>query len=150
MIYESRTQKSGERGSAFIEMALFTPVLLLMLVGAVDFARVYFADITLANAAAVAARYGSRSVSASSDTNGMQAAATNDGADLTTMTAVATNYCSCGSGTHQTCPATSCNGANPAHRYVKVQTAYTFNTLFPIPGFPATVPMTRTAVMRVQ
>ncbi len=150
MSYDFRSKKSGENGSAFIELALFTPVLLLMVVGAIDFARVYFADISLTNAAAVAVRYGARSVSASSDTNGMQAAATNDGADLTTMTALATTYCSCGSGTHQTCPATSCNGANPAHRYVKVQTAYTFNTFFPIPGFPATVPMTRTAVMRVQ
>jgi len=151
MINELRSNGREEKGSAFVELALFTPVLLLMLVGAVDFARVYYADITLANAAEVGALYGSRSVSGSSDTAGMQTAATNDGKDLTTMTAVATNYCSCGaSGAHQTCPATSCTGANPAHRYVKVQTTYTFNTLFPIPGVPATVPMTRTAVVRVQ
>ena len=122
-----------------------------MMVGALDFARVYYADITLANAAEVGALYGSRSVSGSSDITGMQTAATNDGKDLTTMTAVATNYCACGAtGPAQTCPATGCAVANPAHRYVKVQTTYTFNTLFPIPGIPATVPMTRTAVMRVQ
>jgi Flp pilus assembly protein TadG len=151
MTYKSTTKRTAEKGSAFVELALFTPALLLMLVGALDFARVYFADITLANAAEIGALYGARSVSASSDTAGMQTAATNDGKDLTTMTAVATNFCACGaSGAHQTCPATSCTGANPAHRYVKVQTTYTFNTLFPIPGIPATVPMTRTAVIRVQ
>jgi Flp pilus assembly protein TadG len=134
-----------------VELALFTPVLLLMLVGAIDFSRVFYADITLANAAEMGALYGSRSVSGSSDTAGMQAAATNDSKDLTSVTAVATNYCSCGStGPAQTCPATSCTGGNPSHRYVKVQATYTFNTLFPIPGIPATVPMTRTAVMRVQ
>jgi Flp pilus assembly protein TadG len=149
--YRSSTARSSEKGSAFVELALFTPVLLVMLVGALDFARVYYADITLANAAEVGALYGSRSVSASSDTSGMQTAAINDGKDLTSLTAVATNYCACGaSGAAQTCPATSCTVANPAHRYVKVQTTYTFNTLFPIPGIPATVPMTRTAVIRVQ
>jgi Flp pilus assembly protein TadG len=145
------TNRSSEKGSAFVELALFTPVLLLMLVGALDFARVYHADITLSNAAEVGALYGSRSVSASSDTAGMQTAATNDGKDLTSMTAVATNYCACGaSGAAQTCPATSCTGVNPAHRYVRVRTTYTFNTLFPIPGIPATVPITRTSVIRVQ
>ena len=147
----TRAKNSGENGSAFVELGLFTPALLLMLVGAIDFARVFNADITLANAAEVGALYGSRSISASSDTAGMQTAATNDGKDLATMTAVATNYCACGStGPAQTCPATSCSSSNPAHRYVKVQTTYTFNTLFPIPGIPATVPMTRTSVMRVQ
>src|SRR5258708_35125079 len=93
MLYKS---KRGENGSAFIELALFTPVLLLMMVGALDFARVYYADITLANAAEVGALYGSRSVSGSSDISGMQTPATNDGKDLASMTAVATNYCARG------------------------------------------------------
>jgi Flp pilus assembly protein TadG len=123
MTYDSKMKKTAEKGSAFAELALFTPVLLLMMVGAFDFARVYYADITLANAAEVGTLYGSRSVSGSSDISGMQTAATNDGKDLTAMTAAATNYCSCGAtGAAQTCPATSCTGANPAHRYVNVQT----------------------------
>ena len=76
MSYDSIMKKSSEKGSAFVELALFTPVLLLMLVGALDFARVYYADITLSNAAEVGALYGSRSVSGSSDIAGMQTAAT--------------------------------------------------------------------------
>jgi Flp pilus assembly protein TadG len=150
MTYHSRAKRSGEKGSAFVELALFMPVLLLMLVGAVDFSRVFNASVTLANAAEVGALYGSRSISASSDTAGMQTAATNDGKDLTGMTATATNYCSCGSGPAQSCPATGCSGSSPAHRYAKVQATYTFKPLFPIPGIPSSVPMTRTAVMRVQ
>src|SRR5579862_8737423 len=142
MIYDCKTIGSGERGSAFVELALLLPALLLVLVGAIDFARVFNASVTLANAAEVGALYGPGSVSASSNTTGMQTAATNDGKDLSSMTATATYYCSCGAtGTSQTCPATSCTGSNPAHRYVKVQTSYTFSTAFPIPGIPRSIPM---------
>ena len=151
MTYDSRTKRGGKKGSAFVELALFTPVLLLMLVGAIDFARVFNASVTLDNAAEVGVIFGSRSVSASSNISGMQTAATNDGKDLTGITAVATKYCACGAtGAVQTCEATGCSVANPAHRYVKVQATYTFHPLFPIPGIPSSVPMTRTAVMRVQ
>ena len=143
--------RSSEKGSSFVELAVFIPVLLLMLVGGVDFARVFNASVTLANAAEVGAIYGTRSIAASSNTSGMQTAATNDAKDLPTMTATATSYCSCGAtGTVQTCPASGCNSSNPAHQYVKVQTTYTFSTAFPIPGIPSSVPMTRTAIMRVQ
>lgn len=144
-------KRINEKGSSFVELAMFLPVLLLMLVGGIDFARIFNASVTLANAAEVGAIYGSRSISGSSNTSGMQTAATNDGKDLTSMTATATNYCSCGaSGSVQTCPATGCTLANPAHRYVKVSTSYTFTTAFPIPGIPSSVAMTRSAIMRVQ
>jgi Flp pilus assembly protein TadG len=144
-------KRINEKGSSFVELGMFLPVLLLMLVGGIDFARVFNASVTLANAAEIGAIYGSRSISASSNISGMQTAATNDGKDLSSMTATATNYCSCGAtGTAQTCPATGCSGSNTAHRYVKVATSYTFNTAFPIPGIPSSVAMTRSAIMRVQ
>ena len=40
-------------------MALLLPVLLLVLHGTIDFGRVYFAKVSVTNAARVAARYGS-------------------------------------------------------------------------------------------
>src|SRR5689334_2953272 len=101
-------KRSKEAGSAFIELAMFFPVLLLVLLGAIDFARVYYASITLINAAEVGAQYGSKTVSASTDTNGMATAATNDASDLTGVTATAAQSCTC-SGTSQACNGT-CNG----------------------------------------
>lgn len=149
MTYNSRANTNTDRGSAFVELALFLPALALMLAGGIDFARVFNASVTLSNAAEVGAIYGSTSISQSSNTQGMQTAATNDGKDLTGIIATATKYCACGAtGTAQNW--TSCTLTNPAHTYVKVQTTYTFNTLFPIPGIPSSVPMTRTAVLRVQ
>ena len=57
-------------GLTFIELALFVPALLLVVIGGIDLARAFYASVTLANAAEVGALYGSRSVSASSDTSG--------------------------------------------------------------------------------
>ena len=143
-------KQRSRAGSAFIELGLFIPVLLLILMGSVDFARVFYASITLVNAAEAGALYGSGSVSASSNITGMQTAATTDGKDLTGISATATQYCSCGSGTAVTCPATGCVSPNTARYYVKVQTSYTFTPLAPIPGLPSSVPMTREAILRVQ
>ena len=140
--------RGAEAGSAFIELGLMFPVLLLILVGAIDFARVFFAGIALTNAAEVGAMYGARSVTGSSDLTGMQDASIADAADLSGVTAAATQYCNCGNGTAHSCPVT-CTGST-AHTYVSVSTSYTFTPLFPIPGIPSSIPMTRTAVMRVQ
>src|SRR6267154_371408 len=105
-------RRRGEAGSAFIELGLFFPVLLLLLLGAIDFSRVYFARITLINAAEVGAQYGSRTVTASSDTSGMITAASNDASDLTGVTATAAQSCTC-SGTSQACSGTC--GGDEAH-----------------------------------
>ena len=151
MSYYSKARGSAEKGSAFVELALFTPALLLMLVGAIDFARVYYADITLANAAEVGALYGARSVSGSSDTAGMQAAATNDGKDLTSMTAVATNYCACGaSGAGPNLPCYELYRGESSSPVRQSANDVHIQNLFPIPGIPSTVPRTRQAVIRVQ
>ena len=148
MIHARKTKKSGERGSAFIELGLLFPALLLILLGGIDFARVFYASTTLINAAEVGALYGAQSVAKSDDTSGMQTAATNDGKDLRGITATATKYCQCGNGTTQPCPLTCAVGT--AKTYVKVQTNYTFNTYAPIPGIPSSVALTRSAVIRVQ
>ena len=44
-------KRSRERGQAMVEMALFLPLLLVIVMGAVDFGRVFFAYTTVANAA---------------------------------------------------------------------------------------------------
>ena len=143
-----QTGRRSESGSAFIELGLMFPMLLLILVGAIDFARVFFADIALTNAAEVGAMYGARSVTGSSNLTSMQNAAVADAADLTGVTATATQYCTCGSGASHTCPV-SCSGTT-AHTFVSVSASYTFVPAIPFPGIPSSIPMTRTAVMRVQ
>ena len=142
-----RLKKRSEAGSAFVELGLFTPVLILMMVGAVDLARVFFASISLTNAAEVGVLYGSRTVANSTDTDGMANAARADATDLSGVTATGERYCTCTTSSSLVCSA-SCDGTQ--RTYVSVQTAYTYTTLAPIPWVPSSIALSRKAVFRVK
>jgi len=140
--------RRNRKGSTFIETALLMPVLLLLCCGAMDFARVVYAGIEIADAARAGVQYGALTPGHSGDTAGMQQAALNDAPDLgSSVTASASNFCTC-SGSTTDC-SSSCNGSVP-DGYVQVTANYTFNSLIPYPGVPASVKLSRTAKMRVQ
>jgi Flp pilus assembly protein TadG len=135
-------------GSSFIETAILIPVMLLMCCGTMDFARAVYAGIEIANAARAGVQYGALTPGHSGDTAGMVQAATTDAADLgSTVTASASNFCTC-SGSTVGC-SSLCNGAAP-DGYVSVTANYTFTPVIPYPGLPQTVALSRTAKMRVQ
>ena len=138
-------------GSSFIETAILIPALLVVCCGTMDFARVVYAGIEIANAARAGVQYGALTPGNSGDTTGMAQAAVNDAADLglSNVTATARNFCGCNSGTGEvSCSTTSC-GTTPSG-YVSVTANYTFNTLLHMPGLPQTIVLTRTAKMRAQ
>lgn len=54
---ESFRRSSKSRGQAFVEMALILPLLLLLVVGAIELGRVYYAKIVITNAAREGAYY---------------------------------------------------------------------------------------------
>jgi hypothetical protein len=113
-----------------------------------DFARVVYAGIEIANAARAGVQYGALTPGHSGDTAGMVQAATTDAADLgSTVTASASNFCTC-SGSTVGCTSL-CSGATP-DGYVSVTANYTFTPVIPYPGLPQTVALSRTAKMRVQ
>ena len=64
---EPNCLRSGEEGSALVELALSVPMLLIMLLGAAEFARVAYASIEVANAAHSAAMYAASSSGSSTD-----------------------------------------------------------------------------------
>lgn len=54
---QARSQPSSKRGQTMVEFALTLPILLLLMFGVIEFARIFHAWITLQNAARTAARY---------------------------------------------------------------------------------------------
>jgi Flp pilus assembly protein TadG len=52
-----KRSKPGERGAAAVEFALILPILLLLVLGLVEFGRAYNVQISLSNAAREGARY---------------------------------------------------------------------------------------------
>jgi len=137
-----------------VELALMLPVLGILLIGTIDFARVYYAAMAIDQAARAGAAYGAQSVATSGDDAGMaQAALSTANLDLTpavtAANAHATHWCACADGTHVSCTTGTCTEGAP-RVYVSVEIDRTFQTLFPYPSIPTTVRLNRTATMRVQ
>jgi Flp pilus assembly protein TadG len=136
------------RGQSAVELGLLTPILVLVLVIAADFSRVFYMSIEAANAARAGVQYGAQSTIQASDTAGMQQAALNDGSNLSGLTANASNFCECPPSTsHVTCSSTTCSGME---MYVQVNTSAQFHTLVHYPGVPSTVTLNESALMRAE
>ena len=160
----------NESGSAFVELALVLPLLLLLLIGAVELGRVAYASIEVSNAARAAVAYGSQNPGTAGDNAGMTAAASADAADLTNMGATlnttANDACVCNTGTGT--PSVSCSNmvqqccppGETAHCtagyytgtgvvYVQATTTATLSTIFNYPGLPNSFTLNGFAQMRV-
>jgi len=144
---------NNRRGNSMIESALLLHLMLLMCCGTMDFARVVYAGISVADAARAGVQFGALSPGNSGNTAGMTQAVLNDAADLgaSNVTATSRDFCSCDNGVTETpCSGTTtCSGSTP-EGYVAVTANYTFTPLVPWPGVPQSVVLARTAKMRVQ
>jgi Flp pilus assembly protein TadG len=139
-------------GQAFVELALVLPIFILLLVGAAEVGRLAYASIEVSNAARAGVAYGSQNHTTASDTANIQLAAAKDAPNITTLTAIATQVCSCSNGTSITCANAGTTCVGPAHiiEYVQVTTSAPVNTLFHFPGIASTVTFRGYAIMRVE
>ncbi len=146
---DSSSMLGDEIGQAVIELALMLPIFVLLLVGGAEFGRLAYASIEVSNAARAGVAYGAQNHITASDATGMQQAATNDGANVSGLSATGTHFCSCSNGTASTCLPTDCAGALIVE-YVQVNTSASVNPLFYYPGLPRIFTLTGQAVMRVE
>ena len=144
------TRRTGRSGTIMVELALVAPLLLLMVAGGADFARVYFNSVTLSNAAGAGAFYGSQSNVYSVHDTQMQQVAQNDANDLGAITTSSSHYCDCPNGTKVDCITGSCPNYGAPRVYVSTHAEKTFKPLLPFPGVPRSVKAGRTAYFRVQ
>lgn len=122
-----------DNGQSLVELGVLIPLLLIIVLGAIDFGRAYFAYISVTNAARAGAQYASVSNANAANPAGITAAAmqeTGSFSDSPTVTA-------------------STSTDSRGKTFAKVTVAYHFNTLFAWPGLPHNVPMTQTVAMRV-
>jgi Flp pilus assembly protein TadG len=141
---------SAETGQTLLEVALLSPLLLVLAIGIIEVGRFAYYSIIVANAARAGAQYGAQNLLTAADTTGIQTAAKNDGQSLAGLTVTSQQMCGCtGSTTSATCPATGCTSPNRALVYVEVSVSGTFNSLFRYPGLPASITCSSTDHMRV-
>jgi len=159
-------RRRTNRGIALVELTMALPALVLLLVGAADFGRVFYTALELQAAARAGAEYGANNLTNSSDSAGIRTAAATAAPDIglganATDIPDAGQYPVCASDdtdtatfTPQASPATcasTCAGST-AHMlcFVKVTTTKSFTTISNyLPAVPKTITITRTAYQAV-
>jgi len=147
-----------QSGQTLLEVALLTPLLLLMLLGVIEMGRYAHIGILVGNAARAGAAYGAQSLPQSADTPGIQAAADNDfqnnGQIVSNLTVASATSCGCDSS--GTIAPAACIGAGAGTCVsghwvvmVSVTASGTFSGLFSYPGIPPSIAISRTCTIRV-
>jgi len=159
-------RRRWHKGQSTVELALAAPILVALLVVAADYARVFYMNVELDEAARAGAQYASQSTTTAKDTTGIQAAAGRGAPNISGMT-VSASLCTCqtplpsGQISCQTAyPTLNYCTDSPDANYVQVtasdtfQMVMNFNTLSNIiRGFsgPApAIPLRATAIVQVQ
>jgi len=164
---QDKTRRSGRTGQAAVECALALPVLLLLIINAVNFGTYLYAWISVANAARTGAQYAttagvSLAGGGSPSAGTVQTMVVNDLKGLPNYTATqvcvsasnsATVSCNTGSAPSTAPPAADTAEGSPAITYIigAVDVTYTYSPLIPIWNF-ATLPSSsvhRQARMRI-
>ena len=138
----------SRKGSALIELSVVLPLLVLFVIGAVEFGRVYNAAITVANAARAGAQFGTQE-NQSTNFAGMTAAAQAEATDLGAIQSFPSQFCRCPDGSAPACTGT-CPGYGTPQVFVKDSVIKSITFLLKYPGLPPTVTVRRTATFRVQ
>jgi Flp pilus assembly protein TadG len=141
-----------QRGQNLVELALCMTVLSLVLLVASDFGRMFYAAITVYDAARAGAQFGSQSLITAANTAGITSAATKDATNLTLSSGYPTaSQCTCvsTSTTVAICASSYNCSDNPQATYVTVTVAAPFTTLVSYPGLPNPVTLTGTAKMQI-
>ena len=127
----------SDRGQALVELAMIAPVLIILMLGVIDYGRVYFAYISVTNGARIGADYAAIGPTQAADTAAIKAAALGDTTDLLNLS--------------PTNPEVTVVTASDSQGslYADVTMTYTFTTLFPWPGLPTSIDIERTVRSRV-
>jgi Flp pilus assembly protein TadG len=138
----------SEAGGALVETAITLPMLVTLTLGAVEFARVAYASIEVANAAKAAVSYGAQTIGTESDTTGIQTVAANDASDLTGLTTTTSTSFICSDNSASTGANTDCSGSQ-IETILTVNTSASYSPIISIPGFRGPYTLRGRAVQKV-
>lgn len=151
------SSRRTDNGQALVELALSLPVLVLLLLGAVEFGRFAYLAIELTNAAKAAAQYGAQNSVTGVDVSGMQALAAQDAPEVTAQctnftTTIGSQSCACvtggAAGAYSSGACTSACGGYVVQR-LTINTSAQCTPLFYPQGFGGTLTLSGQAVQEV-
>ena len=142
-----------QSGAAILEAGLLLPLLVLMVCGTMDFARLFFAGIVVEGAARAGVQYGAYSVGNAgaltrSSLRRSEMYLSNQG--LIGLTVSSRTFCGCNTGGGEvSCTTATCSGKTPSG-YVETTATYNFNPIVPYPGIPKPVVLKSVVRFRAQ
>jgi Flp pilus assembly protein TadG len=142
-------QRKSLKGSALLELGLLFSLLLLLLLGVVDFSLIIQQAMVVTEAAYAGAQYGAQYFNSTNYT-GMQTVATNSAKGISGFTATATKWCACSPGGTAVACTSTCSSYGTPIAYVQVVTTATASVLFKYTAIPLSVPLRGVCVLRVQ
>jgi Flp pilus assembly protein TadG len=145
----------SEQGAAFVELAVTLPVLMVIVLGTIDFGRAFYTAIELNNAARAGAQYGAHSLAHAANHAGIIAAGKAASPDIAPYEVVQEELvCECASSSSPSVSSVACTGTCPGGQHlvvnVPVVASKTFSTYSMFPGVPNTFQIERAATMRAQ
>lgn len=129
-----RRTSRNESGQSLVETALVLPVLLTLLIGVVEMARIARAGISVANAAKAGAQYATQNGYTAQDSSGIATAAQNESTNLTVST-TSSFSCTCSDGSASTCANTDCANSH-LEQTVTINTQAIVTPVVRLPGLP--------------
>jgi Flp pilus assembly protein TadG len=137
-----------------VEITLVAPLLLLLLIGAVEIGRAAYYSIATVNAARAAVQYGAQNKFTAGDNTGIRQAALNDApSGMLSPDNVAIRFTyECPDGSAASDPPTSTDCSASGGRYISylwVNTQLQFMPLINFPGLPPSFSCRGEAVMRI-
>jgi Flp pilus assembly protein TadG len=136
-----------QKGQVMLELAMVTPVLMLLCYGAMDLSRVYRGALVAAGAARAGVHFASQSDSSGDDMAGIIAAAKQDAQNASNVTVAVEQYCTCALGGEAVSCTTTCSTKS---KYVKVTAQVPFSATLSLPGVPSSFNVKSVSHVRVQ
>lgn len=130
--FSSRT--GSESGQALVELSASLALLVMILLGAIEFGQIAYTSIEVANAAKAGAQYASQSGYTAIDTSGIQSAAQDSAPNLSGMQVSSSVSCVCSDGGASTCKNTDCPNSH-IEETVTVKTQYNLTPYLPMRAF---------------
>ena len=134
-----------ESGSTMIELAVVLPVILVMLLGVLNYGLVLAQNIAVADSARAGAEYAT-GFGNGTNVQQMQAVATATAGNVPNYKVTAVNVCNCSPGGAAVSCTSSCSGYGQPATYAQVTATATLPLVF---GSSASIPVKSVAIVRV-
>ena len=133
-----------------VELAVVLPVLILFAVGVMDYGRVFFRALMVANAARAGAEWGAFSVGNAADSVSIRGFAKLDAQEIGGLKVQSERICRCADNVVPCTGSCPGYGTGAVRTYVQVTAIDSVDLVLRYPGLPSKIGISRTATFRTE